>query len=653
MYKLISLKVMALALCLGFGPASADDKKPALVPAAAYSKLPFAWQVEFTPSGHEAAFLTPTNGRSGLAFTSNNKTKVRLIPPPEGAEIKWFRWANDRYLLISFSVTRLEYGNRYVTTRLYSFDTKDPKYIRMLQPSERDPRDGLVTRGFPMRGNIGDSIVDMLPSDNNNILMEADNLGEGNYGIYKVNVTHGRPKIYKKDRTNIQSWTLDEQNEPRLAGGYKRAKYQLHYLAPGANNWIDATQTVWHKEGFDFLRFFDDPRYAYMRAPNDNGVNGVVKYDMKTDTIVETIFQHDRYDATGLATDFQSGKVIGVRYTHHSPDVFYMDKDYSLIYRSLKKAMPGAHIRIMSYNKQSQQAVLHITSKQQPGAYFTYDRKKGVVNPLYYDVDQRIEATYIQSKPVTYTSRDNKTIEGYLTLPKGSAKGKNLPTIVMPHGGPRVRDTIGYRYDVQFLVNRGYAVFQPNFRGSTGYGDRFRSAGYKQWGGLMQDDVTDGTKWLIEQGIADKDRICIMGGSYGGYAALMGPIKEQGLYKCAISLNGVTDIGMTHDEDRNYIGGAIWTKSIGNKNLSDAKISPLQLSDDLKIPVLLVATKDDATVSFKQSKALYNRLKRDIDIRYTEIKEGGHSLESEQSRLAYLQAVEDFLKDIMPTGRLK
>jgi dipeptidyl aminopeptidase/acylaminoacyl peptidase len=215
---------------------------------------------------------------------------------------------------------------------------------------------------------------------------------------------------------------------------------------------------------------------------------------------------------------------------------------------------------------------------------------------------------------------------------------------VLPHGGPQAREDRSFWFLSQFLASRGYAVLQPNFRGSSGYGHAFEDAGEREWGGKMQDDITDGTQWLIDEGIADPDRICIVGWSYGGYAAAMGAVKTPELYRCAASINGVLDLPRLIRDDKHYIGGRAWTRSIGLSDRSAADVSPYHQAKRIAVPLLIIQAKDDTRVHDDQGKRMFKRLQRmHKPVDYVEVELGGHEMYNEPARLFILESLQAFL----------
>jgi dipeptidyl aminopeptidase/acylaminoacyl peptidase len=275
--------------------------------------------------------------------------------------------------------------------------------------------------------------------------------------------------------------------------------------------------------------------------------------------------------------------------------------------------------------------------------YSLWDRGQKKIDTIG-EVQPGLDATVLAPvEAVSYEARDGESIPAYLTVPR-DVERRNLPVVLLPHGGPQSRDTKAYDFLPQFLASRGYAVMQPNFRGSTGYGGAFADAGIGQWGGLMQDDVSDAAGWLVEQGIADPERMCIVGWSYGGYSAAMAAVKTPQVFRCAASINGVLDLPRQIFEDKEYIGGSVWTKHMGLDGESAKSVSPYHQAERIVIPMLIIQARDDARVTSEQGQRMAKRLQRlDKPVEYVEIENGGHSLNNQAARLVILESLESFL----------
>jgi dipeptidyl aminopeptidase/acylaminoacyl peptidase len=286
------------------------------------------------------------------------------------------------------------------------------------------------------------------------------------------------------------------------------------------------------------------------------------------------------------------------------------------------------------------------------GAYYLYDKNTDALDKIV-DVSPWINENEMSTEyPVQYTSRDGLTIHAYLTLPKGYTleNAKNLPTVVNPHGGPWARDYWGFNPEVQFLANRGYAVFQMNFRGSTGYGKKFWEDSFKKWGLEMQNDITDGTKWLMDKGIADKSRIAIYGGSYGGYATLMGIVKEPDLYTAAVDYVGVSNLFTFMKTIPPYWKPYLdmFYEMVGNPQADSTQLaatSPVFNADKIKTPLFIAQGANDPRVNKNESDQMVEALKaRGIIVEYLVKDNEGHGFYNEENRFDFYRAMEKFLK---------
>jgi dipeptidyl aminopeptidase/acylaminoacyl peptidase len=289
--------------------------------------------------------------------------------------------------------------------------------------------------------------------------------------------------------------------------------------------------------------------------------------------------------------------------------------------------------------------LVHSYSDVEPGIYDALDMTKHELTTIGRENSALSQAALAPTKPVVVPGPGGISIHGYLTLPVGTAPGKAIAAVVYPHGGPYARDVWGYDDMVQVMASRGYAVLQLNFRGSTGYGEEWRKAGHQAWGTIMHDDITAGAHWLVSQGIADPKRMCIVGWSYGGYAALIAAVKEPQLYRCAVSIAGVSDISQLARDDRQFYGGfEAARESTGTDKAQLAAQSPVLHADQIKIPILLVHGDNDSTVRLAQSEAMAKALRQHgVQSELVVIKGGEHSLLRPQMRLTLYTKLEAFL----------
>jgi dipeptidyl aminopeptidase/acylaminoacyl peptidase len=274
--------------------------------------------------------------------------------------------------------------------------------------------------------------------------------------------------------------------------------------------------------------------------------------------------------------------------------------------------------------------------------YYLLDLKEQKLVGLASEYPNLENAVLSPMEKVEYEARDGLKIPAYLTIPVNSKKEK-LPIVVYPHGGPWAHDEWGFDNYVQFFASRGYAVFQPQFRGSTGFGTAFEEAGYGQWGMKIQDDITDGVRWLIDEGVADPERIAIVGASFGGYAAAMGAAKTPDLYKCIVSINGVLDLKSFHDNGRNYYFDSI-NRKMWNNWEDVENTSPYHLAENIQAPMLLIAGERDTVVPTAHSKKMHKRLKKlKKTSQYIELENGEHWRTNEENEIVLLKTLEAFL----------
>jgi dipeptidyl aminopeptidase/acylaminoacyl peptidase len=331
----------------------------------------------------------------------------------------------------------------------------------------------------------------------------------------------------------------------------------------------------------------------------------------------------------------------------------WFDPTVAAIFEDVRLRIAAKHVYVASWSNDYRRILFYGESPDLPGRYYLYERGTGALRYFAFAYPELEKVPMAPMRATSYQARDGLTIPAYLSLPSGSpAKPATpLPAVVLPHGGPGARDFSSFDPLVQLFVSRGYAVLQMNYRGSTGYGNEFQGAGSRQWGKAMQDDVTDGTRWLAAEGYADPRRTCIVGWSYGGYAALMGAVKEPELYACVVSVAGVSDLPDLIRSQRNYINGRIFTQNIGDlwkdKQSLEAN-SPVNGAERIKAPVLLAHGTKDRVVDIRQTKSMATALKRaGKPFQYVELEDADHSVLRGPERLKLFSAVDEFV-----TGRL-
>ncbi|WP_420429925.1 alpha/beta hydrolase family protein [Kordiimonas sp.] len=633
----------AFTALLGSPSALAAD----LLPASAYASLPNMQSVKMSPNAQQIGYLTHDGGRIVLVLENIDRTDRVMVPPLEKADIATFYWANDERVLIVYELSGSYRGisGQYTMTRLVGID-RDGTNASWIVKNHTEKKGGSTAGRIEFDpAQLQHDILDILPDEPDHILLSLDADHDGAYEVRKLNVNDGDYDIVQRDRRGIQNWYADHTGEVRYGSGYIAGTSDyISSLRDADGNWFALKKTEWANR-YNVRGFDENPNVIFVSGPSRFGTKGLYKLNLISGAIIETVFEDEHYDIGGVLDHPETGKAAGYFYTSDVSHVVYFDKTMHKVQGAINKALPDTTNHIYSKAKGAHTYLIFSDSPTDPGVYYWLDFKTKEMKTLGSYMHGIDPAMSSPAMPATIPVRDGTSIPGYVTMPKGKETAKGLPAVVLVHGGPWARDTADWDWWAQFLASRGYVVLQPNFRGSTGYGPAFERAGDSQWGGLMQDDVTDATQWLIKQGIADKDNVCIVGASYGGYASLMGVIKEPGLYKCAVSINGVTDLPRLIAEDKyNVIGGRDWVKKIGLEGASSSDVSPYHRSEGVSAPVLLMSSKDDTRIDYGVSEAMHKRLaKLGKASRYVMIEDGGHHMDTAESRLTVLTEMEKFL----------
>ena len=626
------LSILALNVSADMGP---SDQ-----PIEYFSSLPIS-NYRLSPSGDKVGYFVPNNGRRTLVVHQLDGTNRRIEPPwDDKIELVNFFWKTEDVVVfqVHMTIKRREFVQKTTETRLISYDMSANEVHWLGQPKRL-----AFGRSDEYFNSQNEVVVDRLLDDPDHILIQLDFELDGYPSVYRANVKKGTRKEVHRQRTGTNSWYTDPDGTVRLGYGFRvrGSKGMFRYLN-SKGDWQDLPNLK-ILETHDLIDLGPETGQVYMTGENEHGTNSMYLVDLLNGEVIETLFSHAEVDINTTVRHPATDKVVGVSYTDDFNRIEYFDQDLKRIQRSLQKALPDMVVEITDKARDANLYLVLAYNDTDPGQFFLFDRDN---KRLDYFASYREEIDPLLSGPtqaVAIPVTDGSNIPGYLTLPAG-VEAKSLPTVLLPHGGPSARDSADWDFMAQFFASRGYAVLKPNFRGSTGYGKAFHKQGEQQWGGLMQQDLTDATNWLVREGISDPKRICIVGASYGGYAAMMGLIQHPDLYACGVSVNGVMNIPAIKSADRNVIGGRSWIKSVGLEGSDDADVSPYQQAERISDPVLLVAAKNDARISYKQTKNFHKRLKKlKKDTTYVEMETGTHYMLNRESREITLKAAEKFL----------
>ncbi|MGM0526089.1 MAG: alpha/beta hydrolase family protein [Pseudomonadota bacterium] len=458
-------------------------------------------------------------------------------------------------------------------------------------------------------GRSGFQLMSLMPDDPEYIMINKYHFAdEGEAKAHRINVDDGRSFYLGDQPPEANELIADNDGNLRLSFAYKeeddddfgKGQLTIYYKKLGNDDWQELTLENYERgDNINMYGFSDDNRYAFFGSDMQSDVSEVYQFDTKELT-VKQLTDDSVADVMSPVTGV-NGNIIGFDFMPDKIKRIYTDNtDSSKLMKSLEAAFPGQHIRITSNAKDGQFAVVFVRSDNNPGAYYLFDTESLQASFIAAPNEKLDPEQLARITPIQFEARDGMELRGYLTLPKGAEKGDELPMIVNVHGGPHgPRDTWSFSAENQFFANRGYAVLQINFRGSGGYGKEFEEAGYREWGRAMQNDVTDGTLWAVEQGYADKERICIYGGSYGGYASMMGVAKEPDLYQCGVGYVGVYSLPLMYEDgdiSERDSGRKYLRRVIGDDEQELKANSPVNLVKNIKADLFLVHGAKDVRV---------------------------------------------------------
>ncbi|HUL45939.1 MAG TPA: S9 family peptidase [Steroidobacteraceae bacterium] len=623
------------------------------IPLEVFAAGPQMSEPHLSPDGRKLVFLTSVAGQLHIAVRELHSGRERIILNAAAGDFSLTHCefkTNDRLLCHLEGVARGGNPERlYPASRLLAVDA-DGGALRILF------RNAFFARLPPAaRSQFQDRIIHWLPDDAYHVLIELGDEGSVFPSVYKLDVYRGDLKLVVPSQPPVMDWTADSAGVVRFGYGFRQDTGV--YVARGSAEaqW----RTLEEFKRFDRTRF--DP-LAFGARPDDllvfapyQGRAAVWQIDLDAPASgLKLLFSRADVDVAGILEWPLDRHVTGFVYETDRPHTHFIDTRAAAIEETLERALPGAYHVVVDSSRDESKLVTVSFSDVMPPRYHLLDTATGRLTELGRQVANLDEARLAHMKPVTVPGAGGIAIPGYLTLPPGSEPGQRLPAVVLPHGGPYARDHWGYDPLLQVIASRGYAVLQLNFRGSTGYGEQWRDAGHQAWGTIMHEDITAGAHWLIEQGIADPARLGIVGWSYGGYAALTGVEKEPELYRCAVSIAGVSDMSqMALDDERFYGGKDSAGDAMGTDPATLRAESPLQHVDRIRVPVLLVHGEDDYTVLAEQSKAMDRALaKQGLPHELVLIKHGEHSLVRPEMRLILYQKVSEFLRANLGPGQV-
>jgi len=607
--------------------------------------------VKISPDGKHLAALVTKDGVRSLVFLETDTYKVTYaLNANSKSQAGSYYWANNERVVIQIQQLKGAFELPYDYGEIYAINYDGSKK-RMIF--------GYRAEGSSMTSNKSNSnsgasfyygrLIDTLENEPKYVLVQKQKFNRTSGSLaraIKLNIYNGKEKEVKTAPMSYSYFLVDSKGQPRFSTGIdKQGKTNLFYSDGKDDNWKKFDKSFSGK--FSPISFADDDNSIYAFKSEDGEPKGLFRYNLKTQE--ETLlFQSKMADPTyAMKTDLNT--VYGVRVDEDYPEYVYLDESLrdAQFHKALFQYFKGDKVSITSKTENGEKLIIHVSSDRNPGTFYLFNTKT-MKNKLLFNTSPWIKAKDMAAtEPFRIKTKDGLILNGFITMPKG--KSEKFPTVLLPHGGPHARDYWGYDSQVQLLANAGYAVVQVNFRGSSGYGDKFEEAGYGNWGTKIQDDITLAAKYVIQQGIADKDRMCIFGTSFGGYSALQSAINNPDLYKCAIGYAGVYDLPMLYAEgDIRHLkwGDSYLDKTLGTDVTAQKLQSPVNHVDKLKAAVFIIHGEEDERAPIEHAEKLKESLEaNNYPFEWLVKDKEGHGFYNEDNILEVNQKILSFLDD--------
>lgn len=648
------LVVAAGAMTLAPVGAAAEEPVPKLTLAQIFGTREQVRGIELSPDGAHAVFLTPDDAyKTYVAVMDTGTGDVKIVGrgDSEKINVRWCGWSSNTRLVCRYAGTVFGSGAPIPFTRTLAFDL-DGKNITYIG-RDAGPDAARISQfdGTIVDWGAGDGTIlmtrDYVPTVNGSGTIDG-------IGVDRVNTATGHGVNVERPDGAVETFLSDGQGNVRMrsvpdrdGSGNLTGTTTYAFRQAGERTWKTFSKVGRGSTGFLPLAVDGTRNLAYAIKSLD-GRDALYSVALDGSFKADLVASHKEVDIDDVVTIGRHGRVIGAAYETDQPQVDYFDPAYKSLGAALGRALPKTPIiRLLSASADEQKLIVWAGSDVDPGSYFILDRTTHQMDPLAHARIGLTGLTLAPMKSMTFKAADGTAIPAYLTLPPGRTDAKGLPAIVMPHGGPASRDSWGFDWLVQFFAQRGYAVLQPQYRGSTGYGDAFfRNNAFHSWEVAMG-DVRDAGRWLVSEGKADPAKLAIVGWSYGGYAALQVNVVEPGLFKAIVAIAPVTDLGMLKSASSDYTDANIVAREVGSGEIV-TKGSPARHADRIAAPVLLFHGDKDTNVFVDQSKAMDKALKRAGKDSTLVIFPGlDHQLEDSDVRAKMLDQADRFLRTAM------
>ncbi|PCJ21375.1 MAG: S9 family peptidase [Candidatus Cloacimonadota bacterium] len=615
-----------------------NKNKAPKIPVRDFFRNPKTSSFQLSPSGEYISYMKPYKNRMNVFFVKKNQLEggdlesssqitgeVTQLTFVEERDIAGYFWKGDKTIVY---VKDFGGDENY---HLFSVNVETKQEIDLT------PFDDIQAQIIDGLEELEDQLIIGLNKENKQV-----------HDAYRVNIITGDLKLIAKNPGNITGWLTDHTGQIRMANVTDGVNTSWLYR-DSENEDFETMITTNFKETLSPLFFTFDNNDLYVTSNIGRDKSAIFKYNPKSKKTLDLIFEHDEVDVSSLTYSKKEKALISIVYTTDKTHRKFINDSWKKMYEYLKSQIPNQEISIYSLTKDEKQFLFSTHTDRSLGAIYHFDRATKIITKMINRGDWLNPEHLSPMIPFNYEARDGLKIPGYLSFPIG-VELKNLPMVVLPHGGPWARDTWGYRPDVQFLTNRGYVVLQMNFRGSVGFGREFWQKSFKQWGKTMQDDITDAVNYVVDLGLVDKERIGIYGASYGGYAVLAGLTFTPELYKCGIDYVGVSNIFTLLETLPPYWEPMLEMMyemvghPVDDKDLLVAA-SPVFHVDKIIAPLLIAQGAKDPRVKKSESDQMVEALKkRGIDVPYIVKENEGHGFQNEENRFELFEKIETFLE---------
>lgn len=634
-----NLALLALVSLPGLAYADEPAELKTTPLAQAFGTAPVMWGVALSPDGTKL---------SAIQMHPNGTTLARVIGLGSGGDavvlssgnqaytVSWCEWANAERLLCGLRTMSSNVATYFAVTRMVAAKI-DGTEMKELIANRIGPN---------VRAQFTDRVVDWLPDDDEHVLVvtPGDEPGSGN-GISRLNIYTGVLEKHELPIGGVGAWITDGRGVARLYLRSSERDRRWLVRATPESDWdlLHRTEYTNLDDSFQPLGFAES-RNELLFFERQDGRNALFAYDLANNRQRRLVYAHPTFDVAGVQTLGRYRRLVAATYVDDRPRQHFFDPRIESIHRALSAEFPDMNVNITDETADQRYYLVFVSSATDAGTYYRFDSMTNVLAKITAAYPQLANRQLVPMKPVRYAADDGVEIPAYLTLP--ADRSGTVPAVILPHGGPSARDYWSYDFLVQYLAASGYAVLQPNYRGSDGYGKEWEGDGaFRGWRRAMA-DVAAGTDYLIREGIADPEKICMVGWSYGGYAALMSVIEDPEKYRCVVSIAGVTDPKALGVNAMNFVGGRSAREFIGDDDEVRKHGSPLERAAEIQVPVLLVHPVQDANVPRAQSVTLARALERaGRDVELVEYDLAEHSITPDRYRTDLLARLGEFLDE--------